>query len=513
MNPAEVTNKYFNADLPAAGWALSGNKTLTKARLQQTKCLHEECNDEVISSMRLPPFLHSLAMTITGNLFGAVVYNFYFYLVTVDIKLSLQTMDIKKALSESNRNKVLSGQQISLFITSQLQELKNQGIIENFEKNINFRHRSYSYDDQFLANYVIHTYDKKRVIVRSSNSFRSDRAKIGFYDLDGILRLSNLSDDIIATIYLVADQELNNPNFITLRERFIKKEFYCPASHLFTLSEFVNFLQNYHDETLSIFSQIKEEQKFDSIREAGSYYGVRGNQFEKEITNFINKKSFLMDYKSGKIDRGLGQILTKILEKHNLSKHDLTRVSATNSISLLKNGGNPKTDILLKIQDMSGDTLIETISVKKTKQKRVSCHDYRAVDFIRVLKCKGGKLEDYINLFEKYPSKKELVKRLPKNYSIDEFESLMSDKAVVLTQWALQGKHDSENIIEYDEQTSNFILIKYKSQIHFFEYDKYIKYILKNSLLVFSVPFSWTYPSKQRGKRIQLKMPIVLNLD
>ena len=422
-------------------------------------------------------------------------------------------MDIKKALSESNKSKVLSGQEITSFIVSQLSELQDQGIIQGYDKNVNFKHIAYNYEDQFLANFVIDTIDNKRIIVRSSNSFRSDRAKIGFYDLDGILRLSNLSDDIIATIYLVSDEELQNPNFVSLREKFKTKEYYCPATHLFTLSEFVEFLQTYYEEKSSLFDDIQTELNFDSLQEAGSYYSIQGNKLEKDICNLLNDKTFLKKYKENKESTNYDIILEKILKNHNLNKYNIIKINATNSIPLLKNGGNPKTDVYIEITKDDGEIISETISIKNTTKTRVSCHDYRAQDFVRVLNCGNTKLETYLTLFQDHPTYSDFKSNLPLDYTVEEFSELMKNKARLMTEWSLKGEHDTDNLIDSEKQVSNFVLINSKDGIHFFRYNDYIDYILKNSKIKFAIPFSWTYPSKQRGKRIQLKMPILSSIN
>ena len=422
-------------------------------------------------------------------------------------------MDIKKALSESNRSKVLSGQEITSFIVSQLSELKSHGIIQGFEKNVNFKHIAYDYEDQFLANFVIDTIDEKRIIVRSSNSFRSDRAKIGFYDLDGILRLSNLSEDIISTIYLVSDEELQNPNFVSLREKFKNKEYYCPATHLFTLSEFVEFLQTYYEEKSSLFDDIQTELNFDSLQEAGSYYGIQGNKLEKDISKLLNDKPFLKRYKENEESSNYDIVIDTILKKYKLNKNDIVKIHTTNSIPLLKNGGNPKTDVFIQMTKTDGEIISETISIKNTTKTRVSCHDYKATDYVRVLGCKNTKLDTYLNLFQEHPTYSEFQSNLPLDHSVEEFSELMESKSRLMTEWCLKGDHDTENIIDSKKQVSNFVLLNLNDGIHFFEYDRYIDYILKNSTLKFAVPFSWTYPSKQRGKRIQLKMPILTSIN
>ncbi|MFT6321217.1 MAG: hypothetical protein ACJAT4_002146 [Granulosicoccus sp.] len=41
--------------------------------------------------------------------------------------------------------------------------------------------------------------------------------------------------------------------------------------------------------------------------------------------------------------------------------------------------------------------------------------------------------------------------------------------------------------------------------------EEYISMLNRSKKGKFGVPFSWTYPSKQEGKRIQLKLPIIIN--
>ena len=77
-------------------------------------------------------------------------------------------MNIKKALSESNKSKVLSGQEITSFIVSQLKKLTLHGIIHGFEKNVNFKHKAFDYEDQFLANFALE-FNKKTIVINGFN--------------------------------------------------------------------------------------------------------------------------------------------------------------------------------------------------------------------------------------------------------------------------------------------------------------------------------------------------------
>ncbi len=97
---------------------------------------------------------------------------------------------------------------------------------------------------------------------------------------------------------------------------------------------------------------------------------------------------------------------------------------------------------------------------------------------------------------------------MPKGYSESDFSTLLTKGQGIFTQWALRGMHDHINLTRPTLQVSNYLLISNGEKSVCYNMEDYIKIILKNAKLKFGVPFSWTYPSKQRGKRIQLKVPI-----
>src|SRR5690625_7603323 len=81
------------------------------------------------------------------------------------------------------------------------------------------------YKSQFKIDFKVKTIDDKYLIIRTSKSYRHDRAKIFFYDFMGVNLYSDLSDNIIASILLFPDDELNNNSFINNRKKLLNKEF------------------------------------------------------------------------------------------------------------------------------------------------------------------------------------------------------------------------------------------------------------------------------------------------
>ena len=414
-------------------------------------------------------------------------------------------MEEDKAKSISNQLKAKAGLKWDDAIQTKLEYLKDEGIIKDSVRNLNFKHSGYNYAKQYLANFVIYTNDNKRIIIRSSNSFR-DRVKIGFYDIEGILKYSNLNDDIVATIYLVPDSEMENSTFISTRNKIHTKEYYSPATHLFILSEFENFLANYELENRTILEELVEEKNFKNLKEAGSYFGRNGNKLEREISNTVKTSKFLQELKQKQTPK-FHQIIKYIVQKHEIDHNEITKINSSYSIPLLLSGGSPKTDIWIELE-LNNSKIFETFSVKNSSKRQVSVHDYTAERFIEILDCKGTNLKYYLEHFQEHPSYSEFEETLTKGKSEKEFINLIEPKRALLCEWVLLGKHDLRNLNSPITQISKNLILNTSEGLLIYDSMGYLDYLFKNVRLRYGVPFSWTYPSKQRKKRIQLKLPI-----
>lgn len=413
--------------------------------------------------------------------------------------------------ADSNRSKQKSGQKLKELLNSKFAELKKEGVILNFLSEVNFSHKKFSYKKQYLANFIIETLDNKFIIIDASNSFRHDRLKQQFYNITGVIENSDMSENIIASIILYPDKEVTANGFKANRERIANKEAHSSASHIFLLSEFLLFLENHKISVQLAEEEEREAQKIDTaVVKDGSYFGKRGNQFEKEIVALLNRSELLSEFikQSRSSNNTFNSIINKICIADKIDKKSIIKIKATNTVLKLASGGNAKTDIILKIHTLE-DEYIETISVKNTTQSKVSCHDYTYRDFVRVLNCENSMLETYLSLFQQHGSHKALEENLPAGASLEEFTDLLSDEARKLTEWALTGAHDNLNIINSETQISKYILISKNNKISFNDMNSYIDMIFATTKLSYGVPFSWTYPSKNRGKRIQLKMPVL----
>jgi len=419
------------------------------------------------------------------------------------------------AMSESNRQKSNAGVEFDDAIKTQLDELLNEGAITGYVTNQGLSHPGHSYSKQYLANYIITTNEGKYIAVRSTKSFRLDRIKICYYDLDGVSRFADFSENLVATIILVDDPELDTTSFVNTREKFRNGEYYCPATHLFVLNEFVGFLKEYRYHALlgsEADSDIATLERLQAADPSGSDFGKAGNQLEKILSRSLSYYNNLRGFKKGASYAPplFCVVMDKLISENKISVEDIVRIKATNSVPMLNSGGNPKTDVAVFIELVNGETLVETISIKNTKAGRVSCHDYAIDDYVRVLDIRGSRLEEYIRWFGAAGSAKNMVKLFKQGYSLDEFECELLKKKEMLIEWALTGAHDKTNLINHEMQVSRYLLIRKKDVLRFYTMEEYIQKldVMKGS---FGLPFGWTYPSKQLGKRIQLKVPIILD--
>jgi hypothetical protein len=446
---------------------------------------------------------------------------------------------VKSALSLSNKEKQKAGKIQQKQILDILKRYKESGTITDYAHNVNFKHSDYEYTSQYLANFVINTNDDKFIIVRSTTSFRSDRVKTGYFDLEGIKRHSIYSDKIIACIYLVLNEggTKDKLEFKNKQALYRQNKYYAPG-HLLNLKEFKNYLQEYsdsillrNDENKESVIGVEEPRALYMTSEEGSNVALRGLKYEKEVAAILSDAVNFQKFKSGILDHQslYFRIMNKILKEgedlknDEVSLTDLLDVRATDTVPNLMSGGRAKTDIIIYISTTKRkEDYIETISVKKTTQNQVSCHEYAALDFTRVLNCKNTRLEEYLNLFQLNYNLTNFAEALSKmkGYSIEEFSTMLANKTLLFFEWVLQGKHDDEKLNPDPQikksQISNFVLINKNEKktngfcTAFYAFSEYYTLLNKSSVnKTFGVPFSWTRPSGGEGKKIQLKMPVI----
>lgn len=428
----------------------------------------------------------------------------------------------------SNSEKFQSGKSFKEAVYKIISDLKSKDLIQSFEEEVSFSHRDFYYEKQFLSCFVLKTLDDKYIIIRASHSYRSDRLKILSYDILGIQNFSNFSGEIVASVLLFPDSENENTTFISTREKVVNGEFYSPATHWLTYSQFTEYIENYCSEVDAEKAESENEKEltktnisnkkrnFDTFykevkEDPGSYYGKIGNAFEKYLVLELNDIRNLHDYKEGNCNNLEYDVLLNGISKYfDIDISSILFIEATNTISKLKNFGSPKTDLHIKLFSQPNNYKVININVKNTKAKSVSCHDYQAKDFSRVIAPNDKDFERIVDVFQAAGSWSQFERLIGKEkLRASPYEILDNYMDKIIT-WAITGDLDKENILDRDVQIANSIFTR-NSETGECYFESAESYINKLSLRIGSVkgaPFSWTYPSKRRGTRIQLKMPI-----
>jgi hypothetical protein len=402
-----------------------------------------------------------------------------------------------------------SGVEFKNEIILMLGELQDRFVIKNFSTQINAPHKGYSYDKQYLSNFVIKTNSNSFITVCATNSFRSDRAKTSFYDIEGFKRNWHLGHRIIASVLVVSDDEVNSAYFRNFREKIKLGEAYCPASHLLSLTEFSVFLEEF-ERSVDELIENESEQEVSEINK-GRQHALNGYDFENSVISTLNEPSLINYSLNNDPNDGSINMLRQIMNASQISTSEIISIEASNAIPLLKSGGKAKTDVLISLCSKDGIRSILTVSLKNTSKDRVTCHDYPFSKFSEVLGCENTVYEEYFKKFQELKSYERFEQCFGKT-GVADFSNFLRLNFQKLAEWVLMGKHDIENIVDSELQISNYIMIRKNGKILFTSTSDYISQLASLSSsksFAFGVPFYWTYPSKQGGKRIQLKIPIV----
>jgi len=451
---------------------------------------------------------------------------------------------MKGAQSFSNAQKYFTGQEVKDDVHQLLTLLLKRRLILHFESDLNYTHKQFSYEKQFKCDFVVTTIDEKYILIRASNSYRSDRVKIPFYDFLGIQNFSNFAGNIVASILLFPDGEELNTTFISTRQKVYDGSFFSPASHWLTFSELDLFFANYCAEAESylvdedvVDEDVDDKFSFTSrqdsggvlnyprtfsttqsavIEKSGSYFGRSGNQLERYLVEEINAHDNLKSYQehvAGCYE--FNEFLDYLVETYEIDRKEIHKLEATDTILKLKNGGSPKTDIHMRLYTSPTAFYPVNISVKNTTASRVSCHDYEAKDFIRVIAPSDELFATVLQTFQDTGSWKDYHEDLANRGIELDTDAILGRYMKDIILWAITGKNDVEQILDKDTQIVDAILTR-NADTGVCKVQSARDYINELNSMIGSgqgSPFSWTYPSKRRGQRIQLKMPIKLPQD
>jgi hypothetical protein len=241
----------------------------------------------------------------------------------------------------------------------------------------------------------------------------------------------------------------------------------------------------------------------------GTSKDLQGKIFERWIALILSNESNFDKWKNNnKTLVGLHyDKFALIMNTFSLNPDAVKKIEATSDykvIGRLPTGGMPKTDILVTVHRNDSSIEYFSISCKRTNNKSVSVHQYKAEDFVRVLDKDNDKLRRLLVEFQMRPTLKKFGRDNRK-----ELEHVIKPYRAKLALWVLGGiggdgdseKQWASHLLAYNNETKDF-------QIHTIEeyYDLLLK---KNVKGHFGTVFAWTYASGARTKNIQLKCQIL----
>lgn len=390
-----------------------------------------------------------------------------------------------------NQQKSLSGSASNLTLAALLQNIQE---IPKLNVSVT-KDYSVGYENcekQFKMDYAItfNDSDKKTWLVKSTSSIRTDR----IYGNEFFAQNIKSVDKNVTKIFVVV------PDSISQKELKNKKNY----SNKIHSKTYVSFL----DDILT-FSELRDlvlSHASESLSQ-GISANILGNDAEDSIVNLLTDKNNILlwnDYEkySKTIKSSTYHWFSEILKITGVSEQDsVLDIEATNKIPKLNNGGYPKTDVSFTVSTEQYE-ITKNISVKNTSADTVTVHEGTVDDIILALKLdSSSSLTDALKEFQIYGSVKGLKENNEAAYNIFLNEAHKYNKELVnffmfgVNSPLVNNPIQVADIMLY---TQNFEVIPRNLYV-----DEYIKkYSAKGQL---GTPFKWTYPSKKRGQKIQIK--------
>lgn len=392
-----------------------------------------------------------------------------------------------------NKQKSVSGNNQDELLKSIVEDAKDKNYVSEYNYKYRVGDPNYKLQGQFFCPCIIHFSDGEKWLLYTSTSYRTDRAKEWHWDAFNIKRI----DNTIGKAYLVYSESITD----TEKQQFLKaKKAYTEKNGFYAI-----------DDVFSERELEDEIQKRGLINtQSGLVHNLVGNSFEDQVVNILNNTDNLIKYKGIETEKAsvlpgrLYPLFTEILSKTiKDGKEKILSIDATcdkRRIGRLPSGGNPKTDILIKVFYEDNSSQIITISCKRSTTNAVSIHQYKAEDFASVLDPTNENLRNLIKEFQNNPTIRDFGTDNEK--ALTEALAPYLDKLII---WALSGQCENAN----ENQVAQYLLFYNGSNYAIHTTEEYAKR-LKKIKHHFGTPFSWTYASGQRGRSIQLKCPILI---
>lgn len=387
---------------------------------------------------------------------------------------------------EENINKSLHGAKGIEALDNMVNTLQELGYIKIVKKNYSIADPDFG-EAQFKFQYLIEFRDKEQWILQHTTSIR-DRINCQQWHSENIKRLN----PHVKKAYVVVPDGLSEAEWrkvLNYHNKIASRSIYSALDGIFPLGTAYYMI----------------EQKAASLLPDGTAHAKLGLGFEDKLAGVLDDKQNFEKWKyNATTSTGyLYPLYLDVLKILGLKKEEVIALKATSDIPKLPSGGQPKTDVLLYAETEQGIRNY-TFSCKRSNSSWVSVHEYTADAFARVLNPDDTHLKELLYEFQQAGGSKAMGVQ-----KSEEFEECIKKYSDVLSRWVIGGAGGegdrntqwAEYIITFNENQNTY-------SIHTVE--GYIEECKRQDVKgQFGTLFKWTYPSKGKGKRIQLKGKIL----
>lgn len=392
----------------------------------------------------------------------------------------------------TNEEKSKHGRSAQQGMESILKRCVDAGYLVQVTKNYGIGKVGYKNKKQFYAPFLIVFADESKWAIFTTTSMRTDRIKGQQWDA---LNLKEI-DPLITHVYLVYPDDLPEKElyeFLRQNKKYQDNDEYTIIEAIVSQDQISNMIEAYaiKDKT---FGQKKD---------------IQGNSFEDRIAHILSYEQNLRKWKTGD-DTLTGMhydIFKNIVNCFELESDRTANINATSDkhiIGRLPSGGNPKTDVLVKVTDVENCIKNYTISCKRSSEQSVSVHQYDADVFAEVIDKDDNHLRFLLEKFQECGNLRDFG-----DENTEELTNALAPHVKKLAMWVLGGKYGAgvpdiqmaDYILTYDNNLGSASIMRIED---------YVNHLIDSDVVGhFGTPFSWTYPSKRKGKDIQLKCKII----
>ena len=387
--------------------------------------------------------------------------------------------------SRDNQEKALHGWGARKSLANAIDDLKGHGAITEAIARPRYGYVDYS-SNQFGGTEVVSLADGSKLLLFSTNSVRTDRVKEQQWDAFNIKAI----DSTIESAWIVVPDEDARRGSESFIGRLRGGHFFTAIDDIVTVEEFYEKVMSRFGETMSI----------------GSKNDMEGRSFEQLFATIMGTADNLRRFNG---DDKVGyrfEVFEEVFRKLGVCPRDVTVVAASTDIPKLPSGGNPKTDVAATLAYGDMSTRLVTFSLKNSSRNVVSVHEYSADDFADVLDKNNPKLRKLLRAFQAVGSARDMMPEDRKSLT-DELAPYREK----LDLWVFGGL-GARGVTEI--QCAQYLVVhdKNSGEMRISGLEEYCASIeaSNDSSSGFGTVFQWTYPSKQRGQKIQLKSRIDL---